>query len=176
MIRTTVGYTGGTAPDPTYRRIGDHTEAVEVVYDPARVSYRDLLGVFWGAHDPTARPWSRQYRNAVFPRSQEQTRAARETLAEVEARLGRPVRTAVEPAGPFYRAEAYHQKYALRNHRALWAALVDRYGGEDAAADATAAARLNGYLGGYGEPTDTALDALDLDPATRALAATALGL
>ncbi|GAB6061342.1 peptide-methionine (S)-S-oxide reductase MsrA [Deferrisoma palaeochoriense] len=176
VLRVTAGYAGGTTPSPTYRSIGDHSEAVRVVYDPTKVSYRDLLAVFWDAHDPRSRPWSRQYRNALFYHTPEQERAARESLREVEGRLGGPVRTALEPAGPFYRAEAYHQKYVLRSRGRLWRALVEHFGGEDAAADSTAAARLNGWLGGYGTPTAEAVEALDLPQDLRALVLAELGL
>ena len=176
MLKVTVGYTGGTTPGPTYTAIGDHSEAVRVVYDPRKVSYRDLLAAFWEAHDPTSRPWSRQYRNVLFYHTPEQERVARESFREVENRLGGRVRTGLEPAGPFHRAERYHQKYLLRSRSRLWQALVAHFGGEDAAADSTAAARLNGWLGGYGTPTAEAVKALGLPDDLRDLALAELGL
>jgi len=167
VVRTTAGYAGGEKPDPTYRSLGDHTETVEVEYDPARVSYRDLLRVFWESHDPAGQAWSRQYRNAVFYHDAEQERLIRETRAEVAAHLGRAVKTDVEPAGPFYPAEDYHQKYTLRRHGELWAEVQARFTSEDAAVASTAAARLNGYLGGYGAPSSRDVDALGLSPRGR---------
>ncbi len=161
MLRTTSGYTGGTAPDPTYRRMGDHTEAVEVEYDPARVTYGELLELFWASHDPRAQAWSRQYRNAVFTHSEDQHRQA------LAARGRFPgARTDVERAGPFYPAEDYHQKYLLQQVPELLAELRARY---PAGADwhrGTAAARVNGYLGGHGDPAQLAreLDLLGLSP------------
>jgi peptide-methionine (S)-S-oxide reductase len=164
VVRTTSGYTGGTAPDPTYQRLGDHTESVEVEYDPARVSYSDLLRIFWESHDPTSQAWSRQYRNAVFYHNEEQKRLAIETRAEVEKRLGKAVNTDVEDAGPFYPAEDYHQKYILKGYADVWTEIRSRYATEEEAVASTAAARANGYLGGYGSPTGEDLEALGLTP------------
>lgn len=162
VLRTTVGYTGGTTEDPNYRRLGDHTEAVEVEYDPGGISYAELLEVFWRSHDPNARIWARQYRNAVFYHTDEQRQLVEETRRRVEARTGRKVTTAVERAGTFYRAEDYHQKYTLRRHPELWHELRTRFPSERALLDSTAAARLNGYLGGYGSPDGSSLSALGL--------------
>lgn len=142
------------APDPTYKNMGDHTEAVEVIYDPKRVSYEKLLDVFWSAHDPTTRVWSRQYRNAVFVVDEKQEAVALRRLGSLRAVLGDALQTDVEPLGSFYPAEGYHQKYALRGHKELFAELVRQYGTEQRALDSTAAARLNGYLGGYGNRKD----------------------
>ena len=126
-------------------------------FDPAKISYSDLLRVFWSAHDPLSPPWARQYRNAVFYHTDEQRRLALASRAEVAAKLGGKVTTDIEPAGRFYPAEAYHQKYILRGNRPLWAALLSAYPSEQALLDSTVAARLNGYLGGYGtEPTGLA--------------------
>jgi len=165
VLRTTSGYAGGTKPGPTYRSLGDHTESVKVEYDPSRVSYRELLQVFWDSHDPASQAWSRQYRNAVFYEDEEQRRAVMETRAEVERKLGRPVKTDIEPAGRFYAAEDYHQKYSLKLHPGLWAEVRSRYPNERDAENSTAAARLNGYLAGYGVPAPEELDALGLTAA-----------
>ena len=82
MVRTRVGYTGGTTADPTYRRLGDHTEAVEVEFDPRRLGYRDLVEVFWEEHDPGRKSFSRQYLTALFPRGDGQRRIAVESARE----------------------------------------------------------------------------------------------
>ncbi len=66
MVRTRVGYAGGTKRNPTYYNLGDHTETIQIDYDPTYVSYRELLDIFWESHDPAARPWSRQYMAVVF--------------------------------------------------------------------------------------------------------------
>ena len=66
MIRTRVGYAGGTTNNPTYRALGDHAETIQVDYDPTQISYEELLEAFWTSHSPTSRPWSRQYASIIF--------------------------------------------------------------------------------------------------------------
>ena len=122
VIDTEVGYTGGHAEDPTYRQVCSgttgHAEAVRVEYDPDRVSYEELLDVFWSIHDPTqvdrqGPDMGSQYRSAVFVHDDQQEAAARASKAELEAsgRLPRPVATEITEAGPFWRAEESHQRY-----------------------------------------------------------------
>ena len=121
VVSTRVGYTGGDVPNATYRNHGTHAEAIEIVFDPDRTSYRDLLEFFFQVHDPTTR--NRQgndvgmsYRSAIFTLDDEQRRTAEETIAEVEASGRWPGRvvTEVVPAGPFWEAEPEHQDYLLR--------------------------------------------------------------
>lgn len=150
MIRTRVGYAGGTRPNPTYRSLGDHTEVVEVVFDPTRIPYAELLRVFWDSHDPTARAWSRQYRSVILYRSEAQRREAEASRDREAARLGRPVRTAVEPLASFTPAEDYHQKYYLRQDPGLLGELLAAYPRPGDLVRSTVAARLNGLLGGNG--------------------------
>lgn len=119
---TSAGYAGGAVRDPTYEQVctdrTGHAEAVQVEYDPGRVSYEDLLGVFWAGHDPTTPnrqgpDVGAQYRSVIFFHSAEQERAARESaraLAE-SGRLSRPIVTEIVAAPEFYRAEEYHQRY-----------------------------------------------------------------
>lgn len=113
------GYTGGTTPDPSYRSMGDHAEAVEVIFDPAEISYERLLRVFWSNIDPTDEGGQffdrgSQYRTAIFVLDPAQQAAAEVSLAANAARLNQPVHTAVLAAGPFYPAEDYHQDFYLR--------------------------------------------------------------
>lgn len=119
---TRVGYTGGRLPNPTYEQVCSdttgHAEAVEVEYDPSRVSYGDLLNVFWENHDPTQRnrqgpDVGSQYRSAIFWHDDEQRRAAEQSRAAEEAsgRHSRPIVTEIVQAVPFYEAEDYHQQY-----------------------------------------------------------------
>ncbi len=149
VVRTRVGYTGGTTENPTYHGLGDHSEAVEMDYDPSVVSYSDLLDVFWKSHNPGSRPCSRQYRSAIFYHNEEQKRLALESRKAVEAGTGK-VYTEIEPAGRFYRAEDYHQKYYLRQRPDLLNELRKTYPRDRDLVDSTAAARVNGYLGGNG--------------------------
>jgi peptide-methionine (S)-S-oxide reductase len=126
VTRTRAGYSGGTLDRPTYQDVCSHTtghaEVVEVTYDPERVSYDDLLEVFWQKHDPT-RPsrqgWDvgDQYRSVVFFHDQEQQEAARRSKAREQARVTAPIVTQVEPAETFYEAEDYHQQYLEKRGR-----------------------------------------------------------
>lgn len=126
---TAVGYCGGRTENPTYQDIcrGDtgHAEAVLVEFDPAKVSYRQLLDLFWTIHDPTTLnrqgpDLGTQYRSAIFTHDAAQDEAARasKTVLEASGRLSRPVVTEIEAAGPFYRAEDYHQQYFDKRGRA----------------------------------------------------------
>ncbi len=118
---TRVGYTGGDVPNPTYRNHGTHAEGIEIVFDPAEISYRRLLEFFFQIHDPTTR--NRQgndiglsYRSAVYYVDEMQKQVALDTIADVDASGIWPgkVVTEVEPAGPFWQAEPEHQDYLLR--------------------------------------------------------------
>jgi peptide-methionine (S)-S-oxide reductase len=122
VTATMVGYTGGTKANPTYKDVctGDtgHAEAVELEFDPQKVSYRELLAAFFQAHDPTqlnrqGPDFGTQYRSAIFCHDAEQEAEARAAKAALENAgiFARPVVTQIVPAGAFYRAEEYHQKY-----------------------------------------------------------------
>jgi len=121
VVSTRVGYTGGEVPNATYRNHGRHAEAIEIVFDPAKTSYRKLLEFFFQIHDPSTK--DRQgndrgtsYRSAIFTTSDEQKRIALDTIADVNASglwPGKAV-TEVEPAGPFWAAEPEHQDYLER--------------------------------------------------------------
>lgn len=150
MIRTRVGYSGGTTLRPTYRSLGDHTETVEIDYDPAKISYEQILNVFWSSHDPTSSSWSKQYRHVVFYHSVEQKRAAEKTKDLVASQLGRRVHTDIEPASTFYPAEDYHQKFRLQQDPVLTAEYDAIYPEMKDFVNSTAVSRVNGYLGGYG--------------------------
>jgi methionine-S-sulfoxide reductase len=145
-----VGYAGGTQENPTYHRLGDHTETLQIDYDPERISYGKLLELFWSEHDPTSRSWSTQYKAVVFYHDEDQKRLAEESRARLAAKLGRPIRTELLPFGRFYNAEAYHQKYYLRRNKRLLQDLQRYYPQDAELVNSTAAARVNGYLGRYG--------------------------
>jgi peptide-methionine (S)-S-oxide reductase len=145
-----VGYAGGTTSNPEYTSIGDHSEAIEIVYDPTRISYSDLLNVFWNSHDPTLPSLSRQYRSIIFYHDEEQKRAALESKQREELRLGKAVVTDIVPVSQFYQAELYHQKYYLQHVPELSEDLLAISLSHEDMTDSTALARLNGYVGGYG--------------------------
>jgi peptide-methionine (S)-S-oxide reductase len=124
VVSTAVGYEGGYTPNPTYEEVctgrTGHAEAVRVVFDPAKVSYPQLLKVFWESHDPTqgmrqGNDIGSQYRSAIFYQSPAQEAAARESAAEFQKRLTQSgygeIKTQIVPASEFYFAEEYHQQY-----------------------------------------------------------------
>ena len=122
VLSTRVGYTGGTNSRATYRNHPGHAEAIEIIYDPARISYRQILEIFFQIHDPSTR--NRQgndvgtsYRSAIFHTSDEQRRIAEDTIADVDASGLWPgkVVTEVVPAGEFWEAEPEHQDYLQQN-------------------------------------------------------------
>jgi len=158
-----VGYTGGTRPDPTYHELGDHTEALQLDFDPTVLPYAELLEHFWQAHSPASAAWSRQYKAAVFTHDAEQRRLALESAQRVASALGRPITTEILPASRFTRAEDYHQKYRLRRHAEWTRRLQAIYPDPKDFTDSTAAARLNGHLAGFGaaEEVRAELEALD---------------
>ena len=122
VVQTAVGYSGGRTADPTYRQVcghrTGHAEAVEVWFDPAVVSYEDLLARFWQMHNPTTRnrqglDFGSQYRSAIFYHDDAQRAAAEASkqAADTSGRFPRPIVTLIVPAATFYRAEDYHQQY-----------------------------------------------------------------
>ena len=124
VISTTSGYTGGQKANPTYEEVSagrtGHTEAVEIVYDPRKITYARLLEVFWRNIDPTTADRQfcdvgSQYRAAIFYHDDAQRRLAEQSKQAVAQRLRRPVVTEVQPAAPFYLAEEYHQDYYKKN-------------------------------------------------------------
>ena len=121
VLSTRVGYSGGDVPNATYRNHGTHAEAIEIVFDPSVISYRQILEFFFQIHDPSTR--NRQgndvgmsYRSAIFYLSDEQKKVAEDTIADVDASHLWPgkVVTEVTPAGPFWEAELEHQDYLER--------------------------------------------------------------
>jgi peptide-methionine (S)-S-oxide reductase len=149
-VRTRVGYAGGEKPDPTYRSMGDHTETVQIDYDPAKITYRELLNVFWTGHDPTRRNWYRQYASIIFTHSEEQRRLADETKARVARGQENTVHTEIAPYRGFTIAENYHQKHALQQFPEFEQELRKIYPSAHDFVASTAVARVNGYLGGEG--------------------------
>ncbi len=118
------GYTGGKLANPTYEQVSaggtGHLESVEVVFDPTKVGYRTLLDVYWRNIDPFDNGGQfcdrgDSYRSAIFVADDEQRAAAEASKRELEQRFGRPIATDIRPAGPFYRAEDYHQDYYKKN-------------------------------------------------------------
>jgi peptide-methionine (S)-S-oxide reductase len=121
VLATRVGYSGGDVANATYRNHGTHAEAIEIVFDPSQISYRQILEIFFQIHDPTTK--NRQgndvglsYRSAIFYRDDQQKQIAQDTIADVDASGLWPgkVVTEISPAGPFWEAEPEHQDYLER--------------------------------------------------------------
>jgi peptide-methionine (S)-S-oxide reductase len=133
MLQTAVGYTGGHVPDPTYERVcryrTGHAEAVEVWFDPAQVSYAELLQTFWRIHNPTTRnrqgfDFGSQYRSAIFCHGAGQQEAAIASRDAEQQSVRRQIVTQVTPASAFYRAEEYHQRYLEKHGQASCAVTI----------------------------------------------------
>jgi peptide-methionine (S)-S-oxide reductase len=125
VVNVAVGYAGGTVPKPNYRTVCSgktgHAEVVQVEYDPARVTFEQLLEVFWQIHDPTTLnrqgpDFGTQYRSIIFYSDEHERKAAEESKRRLDqsGKLPRPVVTQIAPAAEFYRAEEYHQRYYER--------------------------------------------------------------
>lgn len=140
MIRTRVGYSGGTSPHPTYHSLGDHSESVEIDFDPAKISYQDLLKVALQSGDFQGVDFSRQYRSVVFYHNEAQKQAA-ESMGISK----------LEPYRSFTRAEDYHQKYYLQQRSDLAREFYARYPTALAFTDSAAVTKANGIVGGYAD-------------------------
>lgn len=149
MLRTRVGYCGGTTKNPTYRSIGDHAETIQIDFDPTRIRYEQLLELFWTTHNPCRNAWSRQYMSAVFYANEAQ-REAIEVTRQKFVKTPEQIQTEIVPLDTFWIAEDYHQKYRLRHEGAIDDELHAIYPNEADYIRSTAAARLNGYLDGHG--------------------------
>lgn len=130
------------------------------------ISYEQLLDVFWDGHNAASPSWSKQYMSIIFHHNDEQKRLAVESRDREAARTKSTIVTEIRPAGEFFRAEGYHQKYSLRSERDLLREFIAVYPSERDFVDSTAAARVNGYLDGYGTLADlqAELPGLGLSP------------
>ena len=167
-MSTRVGYAGGTKENPIYYSLDGHSETIQIIYDPKILSYSELLDIFWQSHNPIGKPYSRQYMSIIFYHDDNQKKQAEESRNKREAELQRSVYTTIVPAGAFYSAEDYHQKYYLQSFSWFMDELRSLYPDFDELIDSTIAARLNGAAGGYGtvDLIREELDSLDLPPET----------
>ncbi|XP_055597854.1 peptide methionine sulfoxide reductase-like [Uranotaenia lowii] len=157
VLRTIVGYSGGTTPSPVYRNMGDHTEVIEIHYDPTQITFLDLLELFWNNHEYglTTRI-KRQYMSLILYHNEEQRQISEKSRQEEQIkRAPEQIITEIAPAGIFYPAEDYHQKYRLQSHRELAKGIGLK---AELLHSSHVAARLNGYLIGVG-----GLDQFDAD-------------
>jgi peptide-methionine (S)-S-oxide reductase len=151
VLRTRVGFAGGVHPSPTYRKLGDHTETVEIQYDPEIVPLESILTVFWSSHRPANinEYKGAQYKSLVLYRDESQHQVIQEMMKKLESSAtGRPD-TEVAPYTGFYPAEERHQKYYLKRYPHALEQLLTLYPQHDELVCSTLAARLNGIAKGF---------------------------
>ncbi|CAH1968257.1 unnamed protein product [Acanthoscelides obtectus] len=160
VLRTRVGYSGGTTIDPVYKKMGDHTEVVEIDFDPKVISYDDLLELFWNNHEyGLTTIIKRQYMSLILYHNEDQKRIAEISMKKLAHKRNEKLITEIAPAGPFYPAEDYHQKYRLQEHS--W--LCEELGLTPALLQTShVATRLNGYIVGVGKQQDFEKDVVTL--------------
>jgi peptide-methionine (S)-S-oxide reductase len=151
VVRTRVGYAGGTTADPTYHALGDHTEVFQVDYDPGAVSFRHLLDVAVRSHDPNHQTSKTQYQNVVFAGDADQRAVVDDYLAD-RGLDADAVGTRIERLDRFYLAEPYHQKYNLKGTPSVGGVLEDAGYDEATIRESPAAAKLNGFATGHDVP------------------------
>jgi len=153
VIRTAVGYSGGQQPNPTYRNIMDHTEVIQIHFIPSEITYEKLLNLFWDHHEyGLTTKIKTQYRSVIFYHSDEQKSKAEVSLQEMIPKVSPEVIiTKIEPAGKFYPAEDYHQKYRLQMHKDLCNSLGLN---SELLQKSQIAAKVNGYLVGLGKESE----------------------
>jgi len=128
--------------------MGDHTESVQMEYDPTQTTYQNLLEMFWANIHPTSKSYSRQYMAAIFYHNKEQEDMAKKSRDQLQVKLGQKVTTVIAAAETFYVAEGYHQKYQLQKHQDLFKSF--HFTNDKEMVNSYAASRLNGFMGGNG--------------------------
>lgn len=161
VVRTRVGFSGGTTGSPTYRSMGDHTETVEVDFDPTLIKYEDILRHFWRNHYPNRDEYKgRQYISLLRFRGERQWETINRIKKEMEQELGEPIETDIGPFNNFILAEERHQKYYLKRYPRALEQLHEFFPSPDLLVNSTLAARLNGFVKGFGSRASL-LDEID---------------
>lgn len=150
MISTRVGYSGGTKEKPSYYDLGDHTEVIQIDYDPSKISFSDLVDIFWQGHSPDIDIKHRQYMSILFYHNDRQYISAMESKDFIEKSINQRIYTHIMPMEKFYLAEGYHQKYYIQLIKLFTEHFKDIYPKTNDFINSTAVARINGYLKGYG--------------------------
>lgn len=141
---------GGSTPNPTFTKMGDHTGIIQVDFDPSRITYDQLLNVFWASHNPSFNARTKENMPVVFYHTPEQRRLAEASKSKKSLSTNRTIRTKVLPATEFHLAEKRHQKFRLRRVPSLEWEFKWMYPDYNDFLNSTAVARVNGYLGGKG--------------------------
>ena len=152
VIRTRVGYSGGTTSNPTYHEMGDHSETIEIDYDPNMITYSDILNVFWANHYPFKDNYNkgRQYLSMLLYHDEHQKELVTHSRKHWEQQVGSKLETEIAAYSKFFKAEDKHQKYYLKRYPDAIASLSSIYPGQDDLENSTLAARLNGFVKGFG--------------------------
>ncbi|WP_422124192.1 peptide-methionine (S)-S-oxide reductase MsrA [Planococcus sp. X10-3] len=152
VLRTRVGFAGGTSPQPTYRHMGDHTETVEIDFDPAVISYEDILRKFWLNHYPNRGNYKgRQYISLLRYHGDRQKETIDKVKQEMEKQLRETIETDIAVFDKFTLADERHQKYYLKRYPNTLKQLEDLFPQMEHLVDSTFAARLNGFVKGFGK-------------------------
>ncbi|SDP32880.1 peptide-methionine (S)-S-oxide reductase [Litchfieldia salsa] len=155
MVITRVGYAGGTTQAPTYKQMGDHTETLQIEFNPKVISFRNLLKVFWENHNPNRALYKeRQYISIILYQNEEQRVLIEKMKSELEYELKEEIQTEVSPCKHFTLAEDYHQKYYLKKYPDAVEKMRTIYPTDDEYFSSTLVARLNGFVKGYGTLTN----------------------
>jgi len=147
VIRTRVGYAGGEKINPTYYDLGDHSETIQIDYDPEKITYQRLLQIFWNNHNCKLKSSSRQYMSIIFYHNIKQRDVATQSMQEQEKKLDTKLYTEIISLTNFYLAEDYHQKYNLQRVESISGKLKKIYPNFQDFVDSTAVARINGFIG-----------------------------
>ena len=147
VIRTSVGYAGGKTKHPTYQNLGDHTEVIQIQYDPSKITFKQLMSIFWKNHNSSIF-YQKQYWSIVLYINEEQKSAAQDLLQLYKKESLATVYTQIIPLEEYYHAESYHQKYTLQTHPWLIVAVNVRSAKE--LIQSQVCTKLNGFLSSYG--------------------------
>ncbi|HCQ89443.1 MAG TPA: methionine sulfoxide reductase [Clostridium sp.] len=150
VIRTRVGYCGGSTKNPTYNNIGDHAETFEFDYDGDKITYEEIINGFWDSHTPENKTGIAQYRSIIFYRTDEERIIAENSKRDFEDALDITFNTEIIPLRKFYLAENYHQKYYLQKASILMKELATKYSNFNEFMNSTLACKLNSYCKGHG--------------------------
>ncbi|RCW86600.1 peptide methionine sulfoxide reductase msrA/msrB [Halanaerobium sp. DL-01] len=150
VVRTRVGYAGGTTENPTYKMIGDHTETIEIDFDPNVITYQELLEIFFASHDPYSQAYSRQYASLILYNNSEQHEQALALKERLEAESGREIKTEIKKLDRFYLAEDYHQKFRLQQQVAVREHYLNQMTIQEFI-NSPAVTKVSGYITGNGE-------------------------
>lgn len=162
VLRTRVGYSGGRSTNPTYKSSDQHTEVVEIDYDPTQISYEDLVEIFFAKHNETLKPYDVRVKSLIFYRNDEQKRVAERILERIrsEAPEDEYVYTELKSFEVLYLAEDEHQNRSLKLEPSIYNEIKQMYETEENILNSILAAKLNGYIYGYGSP-EGALELLE---------------